>query len=44
MAFFGEGISVEGNERIFGARALEGVIKSEESGEIFRVCDESSPY
>jgi hypothetical protein len=43
MAFGGEGIGVEGNEWIFRARLLKGVVECKETWEVGRVCYESCP-
>lgn len=43
MPFGREGISVECDEGVFGARFLEGVVECEEAGEVFGIGNEGCP-
>ena len=43
MAFRGECVGIEGNERVFGLMLLEGIVKGEEAGKVSRICYQSSP-
>lgn len=42
-AFLGEGLCVQGYERVGGFVLLEGVVQGEKTGEVFCVCDEGCP-
>lgn len=43
VAFFGERVGVEGDERVARLDALEGVVQREEAGEVVEVGDEGCP-
>lgn len=42
-ARLGEGVCVEGDERVFGVDGAEGVVESEETGEVVEIGDEGCP-
>ena len=44
VAFFGEGIRVQSDERVLCAVLLERVVEGKEAGEVCRVGDEGRPY
>lgn len=44
VAFSGEGVGVEGDERVFGAVLFERVVEGEEAGEVGCVGYEGGPY
>ena len=44
VAFGREGVSVEGDERVFRAMLLEAVVEGEEAGEVGCVRNEGRPY
>lgn len=39
MAFVGEGVGVEGYQRIFGGVFFEGVVEGQETGEVGQISD-----